>query len=87
MEVWVAATNVTEVALEVLHIDSVEANDCCVETHVLLCEAVAKVERTARLGKVCFGTVQGFEELGDSLLVGFLGAVKVLVHTWDMMAR
>ena len=86
MEVRVSATNVTKVALEVLHVDSVEADDCCVETDVLLCEAVAEVERTAGLGEVCFGTIQRLEELGDGLLVGFLGTASVSVQHWDIKA-
>lgn len=75
VKVWVSAADVTDVALEVLHVDGIEANDCGEETDVLLCEAVAEVERTAGLGEVFFGTIQRLEKLGDGLLVGFLGAV------------
>lgn len=87
MKVRVAAANVANVALEVLHVDGVEANDCGEEADVLLCEAVAEVEWTAGLGEVFFGTIQGFEELRDGLLVGFLGAVRMLVQNWDAMRR
>jgi hypothetical protein len=47
VEVGVSAANVTEIALEVLHVDSVEADDCCEEADVLLCDAIAEVEGTA----------------------------------------
>ena len=86
VKVGVAAADVANVALKVLHIDGVEADDGCEEADVLLCEAVAEVEWTAGLGKVCFRTIQGFEELGDGLLVGFLGANRMLVWILDVMA-
>jgi hypothetical protein len=44
VEVGVAAADVADVALEVLHVDGVEADDGRVEAHVLLCQAVAEVE-------------------------------------------
>ena len=75
MKVGVTAANVADVTLEVLHVNGVEADNSGEETDVLLCEAFAEVERTAGLGEVFFGTIQGLEELGDSLLVGFLGTV------------
>ena len=57
VEIGVAAADVTDVALEVLHVDGVEADDCGEEADVLLCEAIAEVERTAGLGEVCFRTI------------------------------
>ena len=57
VEVGIAAADVPDVALEVLHVDGVEADDCGEEADVLLCEAVAEVERTAGLGEVCFRTI------------------------------
>ena len=79
MEVWVSAANIAEVALEVLHVDGVEADNCGKEADVLLCEAITEVERTAGLGEVFFRTIQGFEKLGDGLLIGFLGTGGMLV--------
>ena len=81
MEVWVAAANVADVALEVLHVDGVEADDGCVEANVLLSETVAEVVGTAGLGEVLLRTIEGFEKLGDGLLVGFLGTVGWHVST------
>lgn len=74
MEVWVAAADVADVALEVLDVDCVKADDGGVEADVLLCQAVTEVERTAGFCEVCFGTVQRLEELGNSLLIRFLGS-------------
>lgn len=75
VEVGVAAADVPDVALEVLYVDGVEADDGCEEADVLLCEAITEVVRTAGLGEVFFCAIQRFEELGDGLLVGFLGTV------------
>ena len=47
MKVGVSAANVAEVALEVLDVDRVEADDRRVETHVCLSQAVAEVEWAA----------------------------------------
>jgi hypothetical protein len=81
VEVRVAAADIANVALEVLHVNGIEADDCCEQTDVLLCQAIAEVEWTAGLGEVFFRTIQRFKQLGDGLLVGFLGAVRMLVHT------
>ena len=48
VEVGVAAADVADVALEVLHVDGVEADDGRVEAHILLCQAVAEVEGSGR---------------------------------------
>jgi hypothetical protein len=85
VKVGVTAANIADVALEVLHVDGVEADDCGEKADVLLCEAVAEVVGTAGIGEVFFRTVQGLEELGDGLLVGFLGATQMLVQAWDGM--
>jgi hypothetical protein len=52
VKVWVSAADVTEVALEVLDVDGVEADDGCEEADVLLCQAVAEVEWAAGLCEV-----------------------------------
>ena len=57
MKVGVTAADVANVALEVLYIDCVKADDGREEANVLLCEAVAEVEWAAGLYEVCFGTV------------------------------
>lgn len=54
VEIGVAAADVTDVALEVLHVDGIEADDGCVEADVLLCEAITEVERAAGLGEIFF---------------------------------
>jgi len=68
----VAAPDVAQVALEVLHVDCVEADDGRVEADVGFCQAVAEVVWAAGLGKVCFGAVEGLEELCDGFFVGIL---------------
>lgn len=68
----VPAPDIAEIALEVLYIDWIETNDGRVEAHVGFCQAVTEVEWPTGFGEVCFCTVEGLEELGDSLFVGFL---------------
>lgn len=57
VEVWISAANIAEVALEVLHVDCVEADDGRVEADVLLCQAVAEVERPGGFGEICFSAI------------------------------
>jgi hypothetical protein len=85
VEVRVSTANIADVALEVLHVDGVEADDCCEEADVLLCKSVAEVERSVGLGEIFFRTIQGLEELGDGLLVGFLGTASMLGQAGDVM--
>jgi len=47
VEVGVSAADVADVALEVLDVDCVEADDGRVQAHVLLGQAVAEVEGPA----------------------------------------
>jgi hypothetical protein len=83
VEVGVAAADVTEVALEVLYVDGVEADDGGEEADVLLCDVVAEVEGTAGRGEICFRAVKGLEELRDGFLVCLLGAAGMLVNIDD----
>jgi hypothetical protein len=79
VKVWVSAADVTEVALEVLDVDGVEADDGCEEANVLLCQAVAEVEWAAGLCEICFCAVKRGEECCDGLFVRFLGSGRWLV--------
>jgi len=83
VEVGIAAADVTEVALEVLNVYGVEADDCCEEANILLCDAVAEVEGTAGSGEICFRPVKGLEELRDGFLICLLSAAGVLVSIWN----
>jgi hypothetical protein len=58
----------------VLNIDGVEADDGCEEAHIELGQLVTEVERTTRLGKFLFCTIERFEQNVDVLLVSFLCA-------------
>lgn len=86
VEVGVAAADVPDVALEVLHVNGIEADDCGEEADVLLCEAVAEVERTAGLDEVCLRTIQGLEKLDDSLFICLLGTAGMSVENLGVMA-
>lgn len=80
MQIGVSTADVADVALEVLDIYCVKADDGREEANVLLCQTVTEVVGTAGLCEVCFGTVQRLEELGDSLLIRFLGSKRDLVQ-------
>lgn len=68
----VARANVTQVALEVLDIDRIEADDGGEEADVGLGDVFAKVVGAGRGGEVGFSAVEGGEELLDVAFVGFL---------------
>jgi hypothetical protein len=74
VKVWVSATNVTDVALEVLNVDGIEADDGREKADVLLCQAVAEVEWAAGLCEICFCAIERGEECGDGLFVRFLSS-------------
>ena len=80
MEVRVAGADVADVALEVLDVDDVETDDGGVEADVGFGEAVAEVVGTRGSGELGFGVIEGFEEDGYVVRVGFLGAAGVLVN-------
>jgi hypothetical protein len=82
VKVWVSATDITDVALEVLNVDGVEADDGCEEADVLLCQAVAEVEWAAGFCEICFCAVEGGEERCDGFFVRFLGSRLWLVRIY-----
>jgi hypothetical protein len=82
VKVWVSATDIAEVALKVLDVDGVEADDGCEEADVLLCQAVAEVERAVGLCEVCFCAIKRGEERCDGLFVRFLGSRWWLVRIY-----
>ncbi len=65
--------DVSDVALEMLHVDGVEADDGGVQAHVRLGDVFAVIVRRGVPGEVFLGAVEGGEERRDGLFVGFLG--------------
>lgn len=72
MQRRITRSDVTNVALEMLHIDGVEANDGSVETNVRFGDVGTEVVRSGILGKVGFGTVEGGEKGPDGFFICFL---------------
>jgi len=72
MQRRIPAPDLPEVALEVLHVDGVEADDGRVQAHVGFGGVGAVVVRAGGLGEFGFGAVEGCEEGLDVLFVGFL---------------
>ena len=91
VQMRIATPNIADVALEMLHVDRVETDDCCIEAHVCFCDVGPEVIRPRPVlvvgGKMGFGTVKGLKERADSLLVrtctsgeaGFVDAVIDIV--------
>lgn len=70
----VATANVPYIALEVLHIDWVEADDSSVKSHISFCETITIIKWCSILGEMLLGTVQRLEESCYILFVCLLGA-------------
>lgn len=76
MEIRIPGADVADVALEVLDVHDVEADDRCVETDVRFGDRLPEVVWACLFGglifQVGFRLVEGGEELADGFLVGFL---------------
>lgn len=71
----VAAANVANVALEVLHVHRVEARQRHVQPNIRLGEGLAEEVRAVGLrGEVLFCAVEGLEDAQDALFVGLAGS-------------
>lgn len=68
----ITRSDVTNVALEMLHIDGVEANDGGVEANVCFGDVGTKVVGSSVFSKVSFGAVEGGEKGFDGLFISFL---------------
>ena len=44
MDIWISTTDISDVGLEMLDIDAIEADDCGVETDIGLCDVFSEVE-------------------------------------------
>lgn len=68
----ITRSDVTNVALEMLHIDGIEANDGGVEANVCFGDVGTKVVGSSVFSKVSFGAVEGGEKGFDGLFISFL---------------
>lgn len=80
---WIPRSDIANVGLEMLNVDSVEADDGRVESNVSLGDVITKVE--FRIGgqplcKMLFDAVERVEEGVESFLVGLLGSIKGLAE-------
>ena len=72
MQCGITRSDITDVALEMLHIDWIEANNGGIEANVCFRNIGPKVIWTSMLSEMSFGTVKGIEQGADGLLVSFL---------------
>ena len=90
----VSASNVPDIALEVLDVDDVESNNGLyypsptitfayadtyrIKSNISFCNSIAVVVRAGRFGEVCLCSIEGFEQLCYILLVSFLSPANSL---------
>ena len=72
MQRRITRPDITDVTLEMLHIDRVEANDGSVEANVRFGYVGTKVVGSGVFSKVSFGAVERGEKGLDGFLIGFL---------------
>lgn len=68
----ITRSDITDVALEMLHVDRVEANDGSVEANVCFGDVGTKIVRSSVLSKVSFGAVKRGEKGLDRFFISFL---------------
>ncbi len=76
MQRRITRSDITEIALEMLHIHGVEANDGSVEANVCLGDAGTKIVGSSVFGKVSFGAVEGVEEGFHGFFISFLRSTE-----------
>ena len=59
MQRRITRSNITDVALKMLHIDWIEANDGGIEANICFSEVSTEIVWSSVLGKVSFGAVKG----------------------------
>lgn len=72
MQRRITRSDITNVALEMLHIDGVEANDGSVKANVCFGDVGTEIVRSSMFGKVSFRTVEGGEKRLDGFFICFL---------------
>ena len=75
MQSGIAGADIADVAFEMLHVDGVEADYCCVEADIGFGYVRAEVVGGGAGGEVGLGAGEGGEEGVDGFFVGFLGAM------------
>ena len=93
MQSWVAASDVANVALEMLHVDRVEADDGRVQPEVGVCQSSPHHVRSRPRSESGFNAIQGLEQRLDRIDVRFLGpawvrlSVRVRIDTCTHVAK
>ena len=80
MDGGIPGADVSDVSLEVLDVDGIEAHDRRVQSYVCFGDGVTEIKQGGRGGgkfvpEVGFDAIEGSEQGNDCFLVGFLGAV------------
>ena len=76
VQVWVSASNVPDVALEMLDVDRVEPDERHIKPNVCFGDLVPKVKGSTGYGEVGLGSVERLEESPNVAHIGFLRGGK-----------
>lgn len=87
MQSRITRSDITDVALEMLHIDGVEANDGGVEANVCFGDIGTEIVGSSVFGKVSFGAVEGGEKGFDGLFISFLRSKDGKLVTESLATR
>ena len=72
MQRRITRSDITDIALEMLHIHGVEANDGSVQANVCFGDTGTKIVGSSVFGKVSFGAIEGVEEGFEGFFISFL---------------
>ena len=70
----ISRSYISNVALKMLDVDGVEADDCCVEPNISFGDVCAEIVGGGVFGEMGLDAVEGGEEGSDGSLVGFLSS-------------
>ena len=70
----ISRPDVTDVRLEMLNIDGIEADDCRIKSHIALCDLLAPIEWSLRGRQVLFDFVKRIEQWLDCLFICLLSS-------------
>ena len=74
MQCRITRSDIMDVALEMLHVDWIEANDGCEKSNVRFGNVCTKIVWISVFGEVSFSTIEGGEKRFYGFLIGFLGS-------------
>ena len=87
MQRRITRSDIADVALEMLHIDGIEPNDCSVEANVCFGDVGTEIVRSSVFRKVSFGAVEGSEKGSHGSFISLLRSRDALLVTESFAKR